>query len=139
MPWSRRPRFPAFVIGCLTTADLIAGRLLLRADEARVYFAGHALAYRCAFYEATGISCPTCGMTRSVVMSLHGEWARAWHMSPGGPVLVVALAITALVALVWGALGGAAHEAPHSPRVVPVLTVSPCGEPGPALHSNMRI
>ena len=131
MSWSGRPGFPAFVIGCLTSGDLIAGRLLLRADEARVYLAGRALTYRCAFHEATGLSCPTCGMTRSVVMSLHGEWARAWHMSPGGPALVLALGLVAVAGVAWGVRGR------FSP--VPVLTVSTCGSTGTALHSNRRI
>ncbi len=138
MAWSGRPGLPAFMIGCLTLGDLVAGRFLLRADEARVYLAGRALDYRCAFHEATGLYCPTCGMTRSVVMSLHGEWARAWHMSPGGPVLVASLGIFALVAIVWGAFRPIAHQAPYSRHVVPVLTVRPCGQAGPALHSNMR-
>lgn len=100
--YSARLHFPAFVMGCLTLADLFGGRLLLRADQARVYFAGHALNFRCAFLDATGLPCPTCGMTRSIVMSLHGEWAEAWRMAPGGPVLVIGLGLFAVLALASG-------------------------------------
>lgn len=34
------------------------------------------------------IPCPGCGLTRSVVATLHGQWANAWHLHPVGPVLV---------------------------------------------------
>jgi len=43
--------------------------------------------------------CPTCGMTRSVVLSLHGQWARAWQMAPGGPVLTAGLLALAVALL----------------------------------------
>lgn len=87
---------PAFWIGCVTLADLAAGRMLLRADESRVYFLGRALDWKCGFHAATGLPCPTCGLTRSVVMSLHGEFARAWSLAPGGPALAIGLAAFAL-------------------------------------------
>ena len=96
---SARPGFPAFLIGAVTLADLVAGRALLRADEARVYFMGRALNVTCAFRAATGLPCPTCGLTRSVVMSLHGEFARAWNMAPAGPVAVIGLGMFTLVML----------------------------------------
>jgi len=98
-----RPGFPAFLIGCVTLADLAAGRALLRADESRVYLAGRAVDLECAFRTATGLPCPTCGVTRSVVMSLHGEFARAWNMAPAGPAAVIGLAAFALamLALAW--------------------------------------
>ena len=102
MGLTTRPGFPAFIIGCVTLADLSAGRALLWADEGRVYFAGRALSFECAFRASTGLPCPTCGLTRSVVMSLHGEFARAWHMSPAGPVAVAGVAACALALLALG-------------------------------------
>ena len=87
---------PAFWIGCVTLADLAAGRTLLQADESRVYLLGRALNWQCGFHAATGLPCPTCGLTRSVVMSLHGEFARAWALAPGGPALAIGLAAFAL-------------------------------------------
>jgi hypothetical protein len=50
-----------------------------------------------------GLPCPTCGLTRSVVMSLHGEFARAWRMAPAGPVVVVGLLVFAMTMLVLAA------------------------------------
>jgi hypothetical protein len=99
MEFASRPGFPAFAIALVTFADLAAGRALLKADEARVYLAGRALGLRCAFREATGLPCPTCGLSRSIVMSLHGEFVRAWRMAPAGPVAVVGVALFAAAML----------------------------------------
>ncbi len=99
MALTARPGFPAFIIGCVTLADLVIGRVLLRADETRVYLAGRALDLQCAFRAATGLPCPTCGLTRSVVMTLHGDFARAWNMAPAGPAAVAGLAAFALAML----------------------------------------
>jgi Protein of unknown function (DUF2752) len=106
MTFAARPGVPAFIVGCITLADLAIGRALLRADEMRVYVAGRALDLQCAFRAATGLPCPTCGVTRSVAMSLHGEFARAWNMAPAGPVAVLgllafALAMLALALIQW--------------------------------------
>ena len=95
-----RPGLPAFAIAFATFADLVPARALLRADEARVYFAGRAINLHCAFREATGLPCPTCGLSRSVVMSLHGEFARAWSVAPAGPVAVAGVALFAAAMLV---------------------------------------
>jgi Protein of unknown function (DUF2752) len=99
MALAARPGFPAFIVGCITLADLAIGRVLFRADETRVYLAGRPLDLPCSFRAATGLPCPTCGLTRSVVMSLHGEFARAWSMAPGGPAAVAGLAAFAMAML----------------------------------------
>jgi Protein of unknown function (DUF2752) len=99
MALAGRPGFPAFIIGCIALADLAVGRALLRADEARVYLAGRAVDFQCAFRVVTGLPCPTCGLTRSVVMSLHGEFARAWSLAPAGPVAIAGLGAFALAML----------------------------------------
>jgi Protein of unknown function (DUF2752) len=106
MTFAARPGVPAFIVGWITLADLAIGRALLRADETRVYVAGRALDLQCAFRSTTGLPCPTCGVTRSVAMSLHGEFARAWNMAPAGPVAVLgllafALAMLALALIQW--------------------------------------
>lgn len=95
MDLASRPGFPAFAISLVTFADLAVGRVLLRADEARVFLGGRALGLRCAFREATGLPCPTCGLSRSIVMSLHGDFTRAWHLAPAGPVAVTGVALFA--------------------------------------------
>lgn len=41
----------------------------------------------CGLRNATGLPCPTCGMTRAFVRVTHGELAAAWQVSPLGTVL----------------------------------------------------
>jgi hypothetical protein len=80
--------------------DALAARLLLFADESRVYLLGRPLNWTCAFKSRLGLPCPTCGMTRSVILTLHGEIGRAWEMAPGGPVAVLGLLVLAAALLV---------------------------------------
>ena len=80
--------FPAAAVGLAVVLNGIVLRLVLRADEASVYVLGAPLGWVCALKRNTGLPCPTCGMTRSVLLSLQGEFGRAWRMAPGGPVLV---------------------------------------------------
>jgi hypothetical protein len=95
-------RNPAGVIsGVVILADALAARLALSADDARVYVLGHPIGWECAMRRA-GLPCPTCGLTRSVVMALHGDLSRAWHMAPGGPVLLAGALLAAVALLVWG-------------------------------------
>jgi len=65
-------------------------RLLFRADEARVYLLGRPLDIACSFRARFGLPCPGCGMTRSVVLAVHGEFWRAWLVAPGGAIGVAA-------------------------------------------------
>jgi hypothetical protein len=103
MACASRPGFPALVVGCVTLADALAARCLLRADEEHVFVLGRPIEWVCALRSRFGLPCPTCGLTRSLVMSLHGEFARAWRMAPAGPVAVVGLVgfAMAMLALAW--------------------------------------
>ena len=103
MAYASRPGFPALVIGCVTLADAVAARWLLRADEEHVFVLGRPIEWVCALRSRFGLPCPTCGLTRSVVMSLHLEFARAWRMAPAGPVAVIGLVVfaIAMLALAW--------------------------------------
>jgi hypothetical protein len=103
MSYAARPGFPALVTGCITLADALAARWLLRADEEHVFVLGRPIEWVCALRSRFGLPCPTCGLTRSVVMSLHGEFARAWQIAPVGPVAVIGLVAfaIAMLALAW--------------------------------------
>ncbi len=91
----------AAVAGAAIWMDAAAARLMLRADETSVYFLGHPIAWTCWMRTHLGVPCPTCGLTRGLVLSLHGRWGEAWRFFPAAPVaLVGALALaSALLAL----------------------------------------
>ncbi|RZA12236.1 MAG: DUF2752 domain-containing protein [Proteobacteria bacterium] len=44
---------------------------------------------RCPLYMLTGLQCPLCGLGRSLLATWLGEWTRAWHFHPLGPLLSV--------------------------------------------------
>lgn len=79
-------------------------RIVLRADETRVYFLEHPLNWVCALRERFGLPCPTCGLTRSVILTLHGQLGRAWHIAPGGPALTLGVLFVAGGILVLAAV-----------------------------------
>jgi hypothetical protein len=81
---------PALVAGIVILLDALAARLTLTADQARVYVLGRPIGWQCSM-RRIGLPCPTCGMTRSIVITLHGGWAQAWSIAPGGPVLAAGL------------------------------------------------
>jgi hypothetical protein len=54
----------------------------------------------CPLRAATGLPCPFCGMTRSVVATMHGHLATALSFNPGG-IVVVVLALVAIVRPAW--------------------------------------
>lgn len=101
----------ALISGVVILVDAVAARLSLSADDARVYVFGHPIDWECSMRRA-GLPCPTCGLTRSMVMALHGELARAWHMAPGGPMLLAGAGLAAVTLLVW-----AARRKPMPPTV----------------------
>jgi hypothetical protein len=79
----------AAVVGATILVDAALARILLAADLERAYFLGKPILVACAFRRATGLPCPTCGLTRSTVLTLHGNLGAAWHAMPAGPVLVL--------------------------------------------------
>src|SRR6204780_3524394 len=99
MSCATRPGFPALAIACVTLADGLAARWLLRADEEHGFVLGRPIEWVCALRSRFGLPCPTCGLTRSVVMSLHGEVGRAWRMAPAGPGGVIGLVAFAIAML----------------------------------------
>ena len=103
MAWTAQRGFPALAIGSVTLAYALAAQWLLGADEERVFVLGRPIEWVCALRSRFGLPCPTCGMTRSVVMSLHGEFGRAWRIAPAGPVAVIGLVAfaIAMLALAW--------------------------------------
>ena len=103
---SLEPRWPlaGAVAGAVILADAVLARVLLTADLDRVYFLGTPIPLTCAFRRATGLPCPTCGITRSAVLTLHGNIGAAWQVMPAGPVFVLGALGFAVVLLAYAAL-----------------------------------
>ncbi|NJK62531.1 MAG: DUF2752 domain-containing protein [Synechococcaceae cyanobacterium SM2_3_1] len=57
---------------------------------------GHFPLPPCLFLSLSGIPCPTCGMTRSVVASVQGHWGEAVRYHAFGPLLLGALGLLML-------------------------------------------
>ncbi len=76
---------------------IIYGGIVLLALLAGRFLPVLALAPSCAFKALTGVPCPTCGSTRSIVYLSHGDLAPAFFMNP----LVLAGALAALVYLLY--------------------------------------
>ena len=54
----------------------------------------------CPLRTATGIPCPFCGMTRSVVAAVHGDIVASLRFNPGG-IFILAFAIVVLLWPTW--------------------------------------
>jgi hypothetical protein len=98
-------RIAAAVVGALIWLDAAALRLLFRADADAVYLLGRKIAWVCSMRSRFGLPCPTCGLTRGVVLSLQGDWGRAWQVAPGGPVAVAGLLALATALLAVAMVG----------------------------------
>jgi hypothetical protein len=95
-----KPGFAPLAAAVFLLAQLAAAATLLQATEEGVSLAGIPLGGACLFRRLTGLPCPTCGMTRSVVLSLHGHLAAALRVNPAGVFWVAAVAAIA-AALLW--------------------------------------
>lgn len=98
MNCANRPGFPAFLAGCAVFLQGALVRLFLSADAGRVYFLGRPILWECALRSKYGLPCPTCGMTRSVVLALQGDWTAAWLLAPGGVAAVLGMMLLLCVA-----------------------------------------
>src|ERR1700757_4851639 len=98
-----RTGIPAAAAGIAILFDVAMARAIFAADETRVYLLGHPLNWECSFHAHTGLPCPTCGLTRSLILTLHGHLERAWHVAPGGPALALAVLLAAVGLLVLAA------------------------------------
>lgn len=88
-----RPGAAAGVVGALMASQVVLLGVLGSATTESVSFAGRELHWGCSFREWFGIPCPNCGMTRSVLLSLHGRLGEAVSLNPAGPLLVLGIVL----------------------------------------------
>ena len=118
---SRTTLAPGF-IGALVLLQLVVLRVLASVGDGRMFVAGREFGWECEFKRLLGFPCPTCGLTRSVIHTLHGRFGEAWQLNPAGLFLVFGLVLFGL-ALVFLAL----YRRGHTPAA------------GGALHRRIRI
>jgi len=88
--------FTPGVVGLALVVPLAMLRLMASASAESVYVAGRELRWGCAFQKMFGIPCPNCGLTRGVLLSLHGQFAEAWALNPAGPLIVLGVLLLGL-------------------------------------------
>ena len=89
----RRERLLKGSAGVALLASLALARVFASANSAAVYVVGGELPVVCVSRLLLGVSCPGCGMTRSVLMTLGGDLRGALAANVGGPLLVLAVAL----------------------------------------------
>jgi hypothetical protein len=97
------------IVGALLIAPLLLLRSLASADSAHVFVAGRELRWGCLFQRAFGVPCPACGMTRGVLLTLHGHLGDALRVNPAAPVLTLGVALLA-AALIFVAVYQREHD-----------------------------
>lgn len=78
----------------LASLAVIALALVLEIRDQRVFLPvfGIPLPESCWFKRLTGLGCPGCGLTRSVICLVHGNFLDAWGFNPGGYLFVLLIA-----------------------------------------------
>lgn len=92
------PRLAHLLVPLGVALMLAVGLLLHPAshgDRVELTLFGLTLPATCWFYRFTGLPCAGCGLTRSVVLLVHGRFGSALAMHPFGPI-VVAMALLQL-------------------------------------------
>jgi hypothetical protein len=95
---SRTTLAPGFT-GALLLLQLVVLRALASVGDGRVFVAGREFGWECEFKRLLGFPCPTCGLTRSALHTLHGQFGEAWRLNPAGLLLVSGLVLLALALL----------------------------------------
>jgi len=84
------------LVGAWLLVQLGLVRSLASATSERVYVFGRELHWECWFRQQFDFPCPTCGLMRGVLFTLHGHIGAAWRLNPVGPLLVSGLILLGL-------------------------------------------
>ncbi len=89
---TRLPRryFVAYVITIALSATFFAAGILIEPGTSLI---------PCLFRFVTGIICPSCGITTSVLLFFHGEIAASLRANPFGPFAIVVFAAAVLLSI----------------------------------------
>jgi len=99
---TREPTAPHLVILAATLSILFAALLLIPAgpgDPLRI--GGNAVPNVCLLRQASGVPCPGCGLTRSLVAGVHADWATSLAHHRMGLLILGYLIVQSLARLAW--------------------------------------
>jgi len=102
--FSNQSGFAATLLGAVLLLELAAIRLAFTADDDFAYLLGRRINVVCAARQRFGVPCPTCGLTRGFVLTVHGHVGQAWRLSPAGPLAVLGMLGMGLALLAFGSL-----------------------------------
>ena len=88
-----RRQMPHVVVLLICTAIIGAALMLSPAGPAGLRLFSFQLPPTCSFLDLTGLPCPGCGLTRSVVASVHGDLAGSWGFHRLGALTVLYILI----------------------------------------------
>jgi hypothetical protein len=86
-------KYTAGIIGVMSLLSLLIINLITSATVSKVWFFGQETHIGCWFKEKFQTPCPLCGLTRSVILTLHGNLGEAFQMHIGGPLAVFGILI----------------------------------------------
>jgi len=101
---TNRAGFAATVLGAMMLLELFVINLAFTADSDFAYFLGQRINVACAARQRFGVPCPTCGLTRGFVLSVHGRVGEAWRLSPTGPLAVGGILGMGIALLIFASL-----------------------------------
>jgi Protein of unknown function (DUF2752) len=108
------------LFAAMLLVELAAAHVLLTADSETVFFEGRPIHAACSFKQRFGVPCPACGISRSLVMTLHGDVATASVLNPGGPLAIFTMLYFA-GAMLWLAVRRKLRPAADFERTTKVI------------------
>ena len=97
--WAAKQGFAPRILGTVLLLSLVITRLFFGADADSVYIFGHRLKIVCSIREQFGWPCPGCGLTRSIILTLQGNFQLACQINPAGLLGVIGFTFFSLVML----------------------------------------
>jgi Protein of unknown function (DUF2752) len=88
-----RFNYQAGIVGVMSLLSLLIINLVTSATNSKVWLFGSETHIGCWFKEKYGVPCPLCGMTRSIILTLHGNIGEAFQMHIGGPLAIFGILI----------------------------------------------
>jgi hypothetical protein len=103
-PRENRPvaasRGPHLVVLAACSSIVIAAFFLVPSGDT-ITFGRFTFPTICTFRQATGVPCPGCGLTRSVVAATHGDWSASYRYNRLGPIVLLYLMMQILYRIAW--------------------------------------